>query len=325
MKGFRSTLVVITILVAVALAACGPAATEKPAAEEGKAKVAMLFPGQVFDKSWNEEGFKGLKQAEEQCGVTIAYTENVKQAEHLESFRNYAAQGYDIIIGHGGEFYDAAKTAASEYPNLHFVLIMGLDAADNLSGSVLSFADMGYLAGVLACNMTKTNKVANVVGGVFPIMEQGMKGFENGVKRCGKNTEVKTVDISSFDDVTKAYEAASVLIGEGVDVLWHIADNAGTGVLTAAQDKGVSAIGLYSDQSSVAPKAVIGSALGSPDAAVRLAACGQVEKGKVVYIGASTPGGPSIVMAETVPDEVKAAVNQALLELQEGKVSALGN
>jgi len=304
--------------------ACGGAGTAAPPTEAAGTRVAMLFPGQVFDKSWNEEGFNGLKQAETECGVSIAYTENVKQADQLEGFRNYAAQGYDIIIGHGGEFYDAAVTAASENPELHFIVIMGLEAQGNISGSVLSFADMGYLAGAMACNVTKSNKVANVIGGTFPIMEQGAKGFENGVASCGKEIGVQTVDIASFDDVNKAYEASVVLINQGVDVLWHIADDAGTGVLTAAQDKGVYAIGLYTDQSSVAPDAVVGSALGSPSAPVSLAACGKIDPGKVVQVGASTPNGPSILMADWLPDEVKTAVQQAYEDLKTGKVSALG-
>jgi basic membrane protein A len=315
-----ATLVVFAALVS----ACGGAETVAPSAPEGETRVAMLFPGQVFDKSWNEEGFNGLKQAETDCGVSTAYTENVKQADQLEGFRNYAMQGYNIIIGHGGEFYDAAVTAAAENPSLHFIVIMGLEAEGNISGSVLSFADMGYLAGALACNMTESNKVANVIGGTFPIMEQGAEGFERGVASCGKEIDVQTVDIASFDDVNKAYEASVVLINQGVDVLWHIADDAGSGVLTAAQDKGVYAIGLYGDQSSLAPDAVIGSALGSPSAPVYLAACGKIAAGDVVQVGASTPGGVSILMADWLPQAVKTAVQQAYEDLSTGKVSALG-
>lgn len=314
---------VTLIILAVLVSACGGAATTAPAEEETGTRVAMLFPGQVFDKSWNEEGYNGLEQAEVECGVDIAYTESVKQADQLEGFRNYASQGYDIIIGHGGEFYDAAVTAAAENPDLHFVVIMGLEAEGNISGSVLSFADMGYLAGALACNMTESNKVANVIGGTFPIMEQGAEGFENGVASCGKDIDVQTVDIASFDDVNKAYEASVVLINQGVDVLWHIADDAGIGVLTAAQDEGAYAIGLYTDQSEIAPDAVIGSSLGSPGAPVYLAACGQIAPGEVVQVGASTPNGPSILVADWVPDEVKTAVQQAYEELRTGKVSSL--
>ena len=67
-----------------------------------KKKVAVLFPGVVSDQSWNQFGYEGLKRAEKECGVEIAYSERVSQDTQLEVFRNYAAQGYDMIIGMGG-------------------------------------------------------------------------------------------------------------------------------------------------------------------------------------------------------------------------------
>jgi len=40
-----------------------------------KKKVAVLFPGVVSDQSWNQFGYEGLKRAEKECGVEIAYSE----------------------------------------------------------------------------------------------------------------------------------------------------------------------------------------------------------------------------------------------------------
>jgi len=64
--------------------------------------LAVAFPGVVSDQSWNQFGYEGLKRAEAECGVEIAYSEDVFQDEQLETFRNYTAEGYDIIIGQGG-------------------------------------------------------------------------------------------------------------------------------------------------------------------------------------------------------------------------------
>ncbi len=97
------------------------APTQAPAEEPTAAKkVAVLFPGVVSDQSWNQFGFEGLKQAEADCGVEIAYSENVMQDAQLETFRNYAAEGYDIIIGHGGEYSDSAVSVAAQYPDVEF-------------------------------------------------------------------------------------------------------------------------------------------------------------------------------------------------------------
>jgi len=119
-KHFKfSLLFALLVVFAMALTACQPAATEAPAAEEPaveepavvektnavveKTKVAVAFPGVVSDQSWNQFGYEGLLQAAEDCDLEIAYSEDVFQDEQLETFRNYAAEGYDIIIGHGGE------------------------------------------------------------------------------------------------------------------------------------------------------------------------------------------------------------------------------
>src|SRR4030067_3124008 len=96
------TLASILLLLAWALGACAPAATEAPPAAEEKLKVAVAFPGVVSDQSWNEWGYEGLKKAEADCNVEIAYSEDVFQGEQRETSRHHAAQGDDIIIGQGG-------------------------------------------------------------------------------------------------------------------------------------------------------------------------------------------------------------------------------
>ena len=150
----------LAVVLAMVLSACGPKATEAPA--EKKTKVAAMFPGVVSDQSWNQFGFEGLKRAEKECGVEIAYSEEVAQDEQIETIRSYAAEGYDIIIGHGGEYEDALATVAEEYPDIRFGVTDGEAKTSNMSGMRLSFRQMGYPAGILACNMTKSNHVAKV-------------------------------------------------------------------------------------------------------------------------------------------------------------------
>ena len=73
----------LAVVLAMVLSACGPKATEAPA--EKKTKVAAMFPGVVSDQSWNQFGFEGLKRAEKECGVEIAYSEEVAQDEQIET------------------------------------------------------------------------------------------------------------------------------------------------------------------------------------------------------------------------------------------------
>jgi basic membrane protein A len=271
----------VTVVLAMVLSACGPKPTEAPvpapteapaeptATEppvEEKKKVAAVFPGVVTDQSWNQFGYEGLVKAEEECGVEIAYSEDVFQDEQLEVFRNYAAEGYDIIIGHGGEYAESIDIVAREYPDLYFGLTSGEASAPNMSATILSYRQMAYLAGVLACKMTETNHVAYVLGEILPTGDHGVEGFELGVASCGKDTKATSVATGSWADVAKAREAGLALIDDG------------------AEDRGVWAIGLYRDSSPLGPNAVIGSTLGSPGAMIYELACEHVEPGKTVPI-----------------------------------------
>lgn len=305
-------------LLTILVSACQQAPSQVESNEEGKKKVAVLLPGEIIDKSWNEAGHSGLMEAQETCNVQGAFTERVSQDEQLEVFRNYAQQGFTTVIGHGGEYYDAAQTVAAEYPDVQFVVSNGTKGEKNVASMAVSYPEMGYLSAVLACNMTKTNKIALVMAQPIPLVEAAEKAFKLGAERCGKNTEVKTVVIGSWDDVAKAREAALVLIDQGVDVLWHIADDAGTGVLSAAEDRGVFAIGLYLDQRAVAPKAVIASAIGSPATLIREIACGRITYGDVNYL--SVKNGVHMEFTELVPDEVRQKVDEAAKDLESGAI-----
>ena len=110
---FKRFFVPVILFLIVAMALSGCSGSEE--ADDGQKKVAVLFPFLIDDGAWNEEGYKGLLEAEKE-GIKIAYTEQVRQAEQIEVFRNYAQEGYDVIIGHGGEYMQAALTVAKNSP-----------------------------------------------------------------------------------------------------------------------------------------------------------------------------------------------------------------
>jgi len=330
MKRYLSFTFVILTLLALVLSTCGQAATEAPAEEapaeeappEDVTKVAAVFPGVVTDQSWNQFGYEGLVKAEEECGVEIAYSEDVFQDEQLEVFRNYAAEGYDIIIAHGGEYADSLDTVAKEFPDLYFGLTSGEATTPNMSATILSYRQMAYLAGVLACKMTETNHVAYVLGEILPTGDHGVEGWELGVATCGKDTKATSLALGSWSDVAKAREAGLTLIDDGADVLYHLLDTADAGLISAADDEGVWAIGLYRDSTSLGPNAIIGSTLGSPGAMIYELACEHVEPGKTVPIYVNTPGGVGVSMhfTDLTPDDIQQEVLEVFEQLKSGEL-----
>ena len=304
------TLSVLFLITGLGFGSFGAGAQEEGAA--GK-RVAVLFPGLVDDQSWNQAGFEGLTRLEEE-GAEIAYTERVNQSQQVEVFRNYAQQGYDIIVGHGGEYMDAALQVATEYPDLQFVVTNGNKGADNVTSFTLSYRDMGILAGALAGLMTESNKLAIVAGQEIPVALGAVEGFQEGVARVNPEAEVNVTYTGSWEDVDKAREAALALISDGADVVWHVLDAADAGVLSAADDEGVMAIGLYGDQSALAPNAHIGAIIA--DASELIYAAGSQSLDGQVHDEGIAAGVVSIGhYSEAVPQEVQdqiAAIEEEL-------------
>ena len=329
MKKHITLLFATLTLLALLFSACGPAATEAPdiatevpdvatEAPAEKTKVAVAFPGVVNDQSWNQFGYEGLQRAEAECGVEIAYSEDVFQDEQVETFRNYAAEGYDIIIGHGGEYGDAIAQVAAEYPDLWFGDTNGLPEGDNVSIMIIGYNQMSYLAGVLACEMTETDHVAVVGAMELPVMAAAYDAFVEGTEYCGRPIEVDEVYTGDWADVTLAREAALALIADGADVIYHHLDAADAGAIAAAEDEGVYAIGLYRDSSDLGPGAVIGSAIGFPGDMIYNLACGVVPKGEKQWLNVHS--GVGIDMTDLTPADVQARVNEVVEKMKSGEL-----
>lgn len=312
--------VAIAIL-ALVMAACGgdTSATADATATGGDAagkRVAALFPGLVDDESWNQAGYEGLTQAESD-GVEIAYSESASQDQQVELFRNYAQQGFNVVIGHGGEYMDAALQVAEEFPDVEFVVTNGNQSAENVTSLALSYGDMGYLAGVLAGSMTESNHIGVVTGETIPIAQDAMRGFEAGAKRVNPDVEVSTSVTGDWADVALAREAALAHISDGVDVLWHVLDAADAGVMSAAEDEGVYVIGLYADQSHLASTAHIGASLSDASLVIHTAATEELD-GEAHSEGVAEGVVSFGAYSDAVPEEVQQAVSEAEEELRTG-------
>ena len=87
-------------------------------------KAAILLPGSANDQSWNALGYSILKSLEPH-GFKTAYSENVSDADEAEALRDYANQGYEIVMGHSGRFVSAMEQVAPDFPKTQFIAVSG--------------------------------------------------------------------------------------------------------------------------------------------------------------------------------------------------------
>jgi basic membrane lipoprotein Med (substrate-binding protein (PBP1-ABC) superfamily) len=162
----------------------------------------------------------------------------------------------DIIFGDAFGNEEAVRSVAADYPDIAFVFGSGVGPADpNLSVFDNWIHEPAYLAGMLAGGLTKTG-IVGVVGGIpVPEVNRITNAFIAGAQATNPEVEAKVSFINSWFDPGTAKEAALAQIDAGADVLY--AERAG--VIAAAVQEGVLAVGNMSDQSADGPDSVVTS------------------------------------------------------------------
>ncbi len=240
-------------------------------------RVALLTPGSIADGGWNAGAWAGLERVRDELGAEISHEETKTPAQFEESFRAYAAQGYDLVFGHGFEYQDAAAMVGAEYPDTIFVTTSGNTVRANVVPMVFELEQATYLCGLLAGGSSRSGTVGMIGGIDIPSIRSTFLAFAAGVKAARADASVREVFIGNFDDTAAAREAALALLEEGADFLIHQANEAGRGVFQAAQDRTtpgapVYVFGTNANQNGMAPEVVIASAtLDLPGAFVAVA------------------------------------------------------
>jgi basic membrane protein A len=220
----------------------------------------MLLPRTIEADGWTRSGYRGLLLIQKELGAGIAYTENAQAADFEKLFRSYAGEGYNFVIGHGAQFIEAAKKAATDFPHTSFA-VAGQYKGNNSNLGALSMreGEMAYLFGVIAAIKTKARQVAYLGGTENPSSHEIAKSFISGARATDPSVQVKVEWVGSFTDAAKARQLAQGLIDGGTDVILVLAGMAGTEVHAQAQKAGIFTFGWIEDQSHLAPKAVISS------------------------------------------------------------------
>src|SRR5689334_10644570 len=223
-------------------------------------KVALLTPGPISDQSWNGGAYDGLLMIRDSLGAQISHIQTKTPAEFDENFRQYGAQGYDLVFGHGFEFQDAAVRVAPDYPKTVYITTSGNRTGANVAGMEFAFEDASYLAGILAGSMTKSGVVGTIGGTELPPVQKSFAAFADGAHAVNPSIRVLGSYIGDWNNASAGKEQAIAQIGQRADIIFQNADAAGLGVFQAARErKGVWVIGSNANQNGVAPEVTLGS------------------------------------------------------------------
>ena len=130
MKKMKSILALILALVmALSLVACGGGNEDGDKDGNEKMKIALVLPGKKDDVSFNQAMYRGAVEYAEKHADTVELkvVEGVYEVADIDpTLREYADNGYDVVIGHGYQFSEPVNTVAKEYPDVNFLLGCGV-------------------------------------------------------------------------------------------------------------------------------------------------------------------------------------------------------
>jgi basic membrane protein A len=351
-KTFR--LAAVAGAVALVVSACGEAPDEATdgattdAATSDFLACMVSDEGGFNDKSFNENSFKGLEDAEAAGAIgDIKFAESTTEADYAPNVAAMVADDCGLIVTVGFLLAGATQEAAEANPEENFAIVDfqyadetgAVVEIDNVKPLVFNTQEAAFLAGYASAAYSKTGKVATWGGAKIPTVTIFMDGFYDGVQyfneQKGANVEVLGWDkatqegqfVGDFSNTGLAKQISDNLISQGADVIHPVAGPLAASAATAAQEAGnVVIVWADTDGFESAPEygdVILTSVMKGLDAAVEAAATEAAEDNysNEPYVGTLENEGVGLAPFHDFDAEVTQETKDELTAIQEQIVS----
>jgi basic membrane lipoprotein Med (substrate-binding protein (PBP1-ABC) superfamily) len=294
-------------------------------------RVAVVMPSAINDAAFSQSMYEALLSVQEEMGGADAfdfvYSENMFNVDDAAAaIRDYASQGYNLVIGHGSQYGSSLQEIAPDFPDTSFAWGTTVDTfgEPNIFAYEAASQEGGYVNGVVAASLSTSKKI-----GVIGPIETGdaklyVDGFKVGAEATDPNIAVSVTWTGSFSDVALASEAATTQIANGADVLTGSAQMV-VGAIGKAQESNVLWFGTQANQTALAPTIVVASQVYHWEG---------ILKQMIDLIKAGTLGGQSftITLANggeviefnpdyALPEDVKTLADQTIQGIIDGSIA----
>jgi basic membrane protein A len=341
----------LAIVVAILSAGLVFAAGGQEGADEDQLRVVLYVNGTLGDQSFFDSAHRGLQRAIDELGIMGRTVEGGFDPSNWQPDIAQLAEGnWDVVIAGTWQLTEYVAEIAPQHPEKTFITY---DAAvdfsqgnlDNVYSVLYEQNEGSFLVGALAALMTShegddrvnpDNKVIGFIGGQdIPVINDFLTGYEEGAQYIDSNVEVLTSYVGSFGDPARGKELALAQIQQGADLVFGVASESGLGVIEAAHEQGVYAIGVDSDQYQLISEsdpeeaeAIVTSMMKNVDnslfRALRLHVEGELPLGQAESIGIAENG---VGMARNenfdrlVPEEFVEQLDEIAAQMEAGEIS----
>jgi len=293
------------------------------------AQPAVIYePGGKSDKSFGQAAYTGAERWKQATGKPYLEFEIANAAQREQAAQRLAERGASPVVAIGFPHAAAIEKVARAYPKTMFAIVDAVVDLPNVQSFVYREHEASFLAGMAAAMASKSGKVGMVGGMDIPLVRKFACGYEQGARYANPKVEVLVNMIgstpSAWTDPARGAELAKAQVVQGVDVVFSAAGTSGLGIMQAAKDAGILAIGVDSNQNGLHPGTMLTSVLKRVDLAVYQAFKGVVPG--VTALGLAE-GGVDLAMdehnAKLVTPAMRATIDAARAQIIAGKLRVI--
>jgi basic membrane protein A len=206
---------------------------------------------------------EGIRRAMRRTGVKARIVSPTFRESLADFLALIAQQRYDAVVLFGLYYDPQVSAVARRNPKVPFIVMDAPrtdvpNAAPNVEGEVLQAREAAFLAGWLAAKLEQRRPGPDVIGAVagvrgVPGVETFLDGFVAGATRAAPRIKVLVDYSDDWVDQGKCAALARRQIARGAGTVFNVAGACGLGVIQAAADADIWAIGVDSDQSFLGP------------------------------------------------------------------------
>ena len=271
-----SVLIVLSLLLAACPAPAAPPAADTMAESSADTmddvKIGLVTDvGRVNDRSFNQSAWEGVVAAAKNFTLpeeNYKFIETQDAKDYADNIQQFIDADFNIIVSVGFALGDATIEAARNNPNTLFIGVdqFQRETIPNLTGLVFNEDHSGYLAGVLAANLSTSGIIAAVLGtDLVPPVVAFNEGYIAGAKSV--NPDIQVISTYHPGEISQAFvdsewgaATAKQALDQGADVIFGAGGITGNGALqeiATAEGAGetVFCIGVDTDQWNTVPAA----------------------------------------------------------------------
>ena len=312
-----------------------PAEETAPAEEEKPFRVCLMT-ALLGDKSFADSAYEGGQRAIKELGVDLTHVQlDETTDDYTQAIMSACEEGYDLIVCGNSGYQEYIETAAEAYPNQKFGITDTIAAGDNTVSAIFAQNQGSFLCGYAAARFTEMTSIDGVNedtvigwvgGGDIPALRDFFVGFEEGAKYYNPDITVLQSFAGVWNDPLKGKELTLAMYDQGADIVMNVASGTGVGVLEAAAEAGLYAIGVDMNQDGDQPGHILTSMLKENGTAVyeiiKAAQNGTFEGGTYMYLDLAYGGVDTTDMStikSTLSEENAALLDELLAEIADLK------